>query len=91
MLAPMPTRQKQSQSVPQVGAMSIYDASQTGIVINVGKNIFHFSGMGGSRMGPAGLTRFCPSALRLSRPVSRRQSCYCWICDRQRLKLGEAP
>ena len=42
----------------QVGAVSINDASLTGIVNDVEKNSFRFSGMGGSRMGPAGLTRF---------------------------------
>ena len=42
----------------QVGAISINDASLTGIVNDVEKNSFGFSGMGGSRMGPAGLTRF---------------------------------
>ena len=42
----------------QVGAISINDASLTGIVNDVEKNSFRFSGMGGSRMGSAGLTRF---------------------------------
>ena len=42
----------------QVGAISINDASLTGIVNDVEKNSFRCSGMGGSRMGPAGLTRF---------------------------------
>ena len=42
----------------QVGAVSINDASLTGVVNDVEKNKFRFSGMGGSRMGPAGLTRF---------------------------------
>jgi len=42
----------------QVGAISVNDASLTGIVNDVEKNSFRFSGMGGSRMGPAGLTRF---------------------------------
>jgi acyl-CoA reductase-like NAD-dependent aldehyde dehydrogenase len=42
----------------QVGAVSINDASLTGIVNDVEKNSFRFSGMGGSRMGAAGLTRF---------------------------------
>ena len=41
-----------------VGAVSINDASLTGIVNDVEKNSFRLSGMGGSRMGPAGLTRF---------------------------------
>ena len=41
-----------------VGAVSINDASLTGIVNDVEKNSFGLSGMGGSRMGPAGLTRF---------------------------------
>ena len=41
-----------------VGAVSINDASLTGIVNDVEKNSFQLSGMGGSRMGPAGLTRF---------------------------------
>ena len=42
----------------QVGAVSINDASLTGVVNDVEKNSFRFSGMGGSRMGSAGLTRF---------------------------------
>jgi acyl-CoA reductase-like NAD-dependent aldehyde dehydrogenase len=42
----------------QVGAVSVNDASLTGVVNDVEKNSFRFSGMGGSRMGPAGLTRF---------------------------------
>lgn len=42
----------------QVGAVSINDASLTGVVNDVEKNSFRLSGMGGSRMGPAGLTRF---------------------------------
>ena len=42
----------------QVGAVSINDASLTGVVNDVEKNSFGFSGMGGSRMGSAGLTRF---------------------------------
>ena len=42
----------------QVGAVSINDASLTGIVNDVEKNSFRYSGMGGSRMGAAGLTRF---------------------------------
>ena len=41
-----------------VGAVSVNDASLTGIVNDVEKNSFQLSGMGGSRMGPAGLTRF---------------------------------
>ena len=41
-----------------VGAVSINDASLTGVVNDVEKNSFGFSGMGGSRMGPAGLSRF---------------------------------
>ena len=42
----------------EVGAISINDASLTGIVNDVEKNSFRGSGMGGSRMGPAGLMRF---------------------------------
>lgn len=42
----------------RVGAISINDASLTGVVNDVEKNSFCYSGMGGSRMGPAGLTRF---------------------------------
>ena len=42
----------------KVGAVSINDASLTGVVNDVEKNSFRLSGMGGSRMGPAGLTRF---------------------------------
>lgn len=42
----------------KVGAVSINDASLTGVVNDVEKNSFRLSGIGGSRMGPAGLTRF---------------------------------
>lgn len=42
----------------QVGAVSINDASLTGIVNDVEKNSFKLSGLGGSRMGPSGMTRF---------------------------------
>ena len=41
-----------------VGAVSINDGSLTARVSEAEKNSFKFSGMGGSRMGPAGLTRF---------------------------------
>lgn len=41
-----------------VGAVSINDASLTGVVNDVEKNSFRTSGMGGSRMGSAGMTRF---------------------------------
>lgn len=40
------------------GAVSINDASLTGVVHDVEKNAFCLSGMGGSRMGDAGLLRF---------------------------------
>jgi acyl-CoA reductase-like NAD-dependent aldehyde dehydrogenase len=40
------------------GGISINDASLTGIVHDVEKNAFCLSGMGGSRMGDAGLQRF---------------------------------
>ena len=42
----------------EVGAVSINDASLTGVVNDVEKNSFKLSGLGGSRMGLAGLTRF---------------------------------
>lgn len=41
-----------------VGAVSINDASLTAIVNDVEKNSFGYSGLGGSRMGDSGLTRF---------------------------------
>ncbi|MYD43306.1 MAG: aldehyde dehydrogenase family protein [Gammaproteobacteria bacterium] len=41
-----------------VGAVSINDASLTAIVNDVEKNSFRQSGLGGSRMGNSGLTRF---------------------------------
>lgn len=40
------------------GGISINEASLTGFVHEAEKNSFKLSGMGGSRMGPAGLTRF---------------------------------
>jgi acyl-CoA reductase-like NAD-dependent aldehyde dehydrogenase len=42
----------------QVGAVSINDASLTGIVNDVEKNSFCLSGIGGSRMGDSGFHRF---------------------------------
>lgn len=42
----------------EVGAVSINDASLTGIANDVEKNSFRYSGMGGSRMGDSGLQRF---------------------------------
>ena len=41
-----------------VGAVSINDGALTARVSEAEKNSFKLSGMGGSRMGPAGLTRF---------------------------------
>lgn len=41
-----------------VGAIGINDASLTGIVNDVEKNSFCLSGMGSSRMGDTGFTRF---------------------------------
>jgi acyl-CoA reductase-like NAD-dependent aldehyde dehydrogenase len=40
------------------GAVSLNDGSLTGVMHEAEKNSFKCSGMGGSRMGPAGLTRF---------------------------------
>jgi succinate-semialdehyde dehydrogenase / glutarate-semialdehyde dehydrogenase len=40
------------------GAISINDAALTALMHEGEKNAFKFSGMGGSRMGPAALTRF---------------------------------
>ena len=42
----------------RAGAVSINDASLTVMVNDVEKNSFCLSGMGGSRMGDAGFTRF---------------------------------
>jgi len=41
-----------------VGAVSINDASLTAFVNDAEKNSFQLSGLGGSRMGESGLTRF---------------------------------
>jgi acyl-CoA reductase-like NAD-dependent aldehyde dehydrogenase len=40
------------------GGISINDGALTGVMHECEKNSFKLSGMGGSRMGPAGLTRF---------------------------------
>lgn len=40
------------------GAVSINDGALTGVMYEAEKNSFKFSGMGGSRMGPAGMMRF---------------------------------
>jgi acyl-CoA reductase-like NAD-dependent aldehyde dehydrogenase len=40
------------------GGISINDAALTALMHEGEKNAFKFSGMGGSRMGPAALTRF---------------------------------
>jgi acyl-CoA reductase-like NAD-dependent aldehyde dehydrogenase len=40
------------------GAVSLNDGALTGVMHEAEKNSFKCSGMGGSRMGPAGLTRF---------------------------------
>jgi acyl-CoA reductase-like NAD-dependent aldehyde dehydrogenase len=42
----------------EVGAVSVNDASLTGIVNDVEKNSFRLSGLGGSRMGDSGFRRF---------------------------------
>lgn len=42
----------------EVGGVSINDASLTAAVNDVEKNSFRLSGMGGSRMGPSGMSRF---------------------------------
>ena len=42
----------------EVGGISINDASLTAAVNDVEKNSFRFSGLGGSRMGPSGMSRF---------------------------------
>ncbi len=42
----------------RVGAVSVNDASLTAMVTDVEKNSFGHSGLGGSRMGDSGLTRF---------------------------------
>jgi acyl-CoA reductase-like NAD-dependent aldehyde dehydrogenase len=41
-----------------VGAVSLNDGALTGVMHEAEKNSFKCSGLGGSRMGPAGLTRF---------------------------------
>jgi acyl-CoA reductase-like NAD-dependent aldehyde dehydrogenase len=43
----------------QAGAISLNDAALTAFVHEAEKNSFKLSGLGGSRMGPAGLLRFC--------------------------------
>ncbi len=42
----------------EAGAISINDAALTAMVYDAEKNSFKLSGLGGSRMGPSGLTRF---------------------------------
>ena len=42
----------------EAGAININDAGLTALIHEAEKNAFKFSGMGGSRMGPAALTRF---------------------------------
>ncbi|MFF5206610.1 aldehyde dehydrogenase family protein [Streptosporangium sp. NPDC000396] len=42
----------------QVGAVSVNDAALTAFIHDGAKNSFKFSGLGGSRMGPASLFRF---------------------------------
>lgn len=42
----------------EAGAISINDAALTAVLHDAEKNAFKLSGMGGSRMGPAALTRF---------------------------------
>ncbi len=42
----------------EVGGVSINDASLTATANDVEKNSFRLSGMGGSRMGPSGMSRF---------------------------------
>jgi acyl-CoA reductase-like NAD-dependent aldehyde dehydrogenase len=42
----------------QVGGVSLNDASLTSLVYEAEKHAFNFSGLGGSRMGPAGMRRF---------------------------------
>jgi len=42
----------------EAGAVSINDTALTSMVSEAEKNSFKLSGMGGSRMGPAGITRF---------------------------------
>jgi succinate-semialdehyde dehydrogenase / glutarate-semialdehyde dehydrogenase len=42
----------------QAGAVSINDSSLTALVYDAAKQSFKFSGLGGSRMGPASLARF---------------------------------
>ncbi|WP_088889188.1 aldehyde dehydrogenase family protein [Leptolyngbya ohadii] len=42
----------------QAGAISINDAALTALIHEGEKNAFNYSGMGGSRMGPAALKRF---------------------------------
>lgn len=42
----------------KAGAVSVNDAALTALVYDAEKNSFNFSGLGGSRMGPAALRRF---------------------------------
>lgn len=56
-----------------VGAISINDASLTSVVNDVEKNSFCYSGLGGSRMGDAGFTRFLrkrASLIQTTKPMS---------------------
>ncbi|MCG8365355.1 MAG: aldehyde dehydrogenase, partial [Pseudanabaenales cyanobacterium] len=42
----------------EAGGVSINDAALTALIYEGEKNAFKFSGLGGSRMGPAALKRF---------------------------------
>ena len=65
----------------EVGGVSIDDASLTAAANDVEKNSFRFSGMGGSRMGPSGMSRFLRKRALLyqTEPAASIQS------------MGEAP
>lgn len=56
----------------QAGAISINDAALTALIYEGEKNAFNYSGMGGSRMGPAALKRFMRKKAYLikTKPVS---------------------
>jgi len=55
----------------EAGGISINDAALTGIMHEGEKNSFKFSGMGGSRMGPAALKRFLRKKAILIKTDSR--------------------
>jgi acyl-CoA reductase-like NAD-dependent aldehyde dehydrogenase len=63
------------------GAISINDAGLTALIYEGEKNSFKYSGLGGSRMGAAGLTRFMRKKALLVKTNSVPDPW--WFSDRQ--------